>query len=432
MKKLLLALFSLGVVLGFAEAQTTIRYSAGAGTAELEIMRQLAQQYTEQNPDVTIDVIPGPESSGERFSLYLQLFEAQSSDLDVLQLDIVWPGQIAQHLVDLNQYPEIQSSMSEFFPAIVQANTVDDKLVAIPWFTDAGILYYRTDLLEKYGFDGPPETWEELESMSQTIQEGERQENQDFSAFVWQGNSYEGLTCDALEWVNSVGGGSIISPEEVITINNPAAVDIVSRAAEWVGTISPTGVTGFEEEDARNFFQAGNAAFMRNWPYAYSLMNADESPIAGQFDVVPLPHAEGTDPAATLGGWNLGVSRYSNNPDIAADVAAFFASAEAQKIRAIQGSYIPTRPALFEDQEVLEARPFYGNLLDVFTNAVARPSAPTGQQYNEVSRAFYTAVHNVLTGNEEADVALELLELDLQDITGFETGAPEAESSSAQ
>ena len=282
MKKLFLALFSLGVVLGLAGAQTTIRFSGGSGQIGLETERQLAQMYTEQHPDVTVEVLQGPESSDERFSLYLQLFEAQSSDLDVLQLDIIWPGQLVEHLVDLNQYEEIQSSMSEFFPAIVEANTVNDQLTAIPWFTDAGILYYRTDLLEKYGFDGPPETWEELESMSQTIQEGERQENQDFSAFVWQGNSYEGLTCNALEWTDSVGGGQIISPEQVITVNNPAAVDIISRAAEWVGTISPRGVTGFAEEDARNFFQAGNAAFMRNWPYAHSLMNAEGSPVAGQ------------------------------------------------------------------------------------------------------------------------------------------------------
>ncbi len=432
MKRLVLALLSLSVVFGAAQAQTTIRFSGGASGPGLETERQLAQMYMEQNPDVTVEVLPGPDSSDERFSLYLQLFEAQSADFDVLQLDIIWPGQLAQHLADLNQYGDIQSSMGEFFPEIVEANTVDDKLTAIPWFTDAGLLYYRTDLLEEYGFDGPPETWTELEEMSQTIQEGERQENQDFSAFVWQGQSYEGLTCDALEWINSAGGGQIISPEQVITVFNPAAVDMISRAAEWVGTISPTGVTGFAEEDARNFFQAGNAAFMRNWPYAYSIMNADDSPIAGNFDVVPLPHTEGNDSAAALGGWNLGVSRYSANPEIAADVAAFFASPEAQRLRAVEGSFIPTRPALFEDQEVLEAQPFFGRLLDVFTNAVARPSAPTGQQYNEVSRAFYTAVHNVLTGEEEAEVALEILELDLQDITGFEVGEPQAETSSTQ
>ena len=431
MKKVLLTLLSLGLLFGTAGAQT-IRVAGGSVGQELELTRQLAQMYMEQNEGVTVEVIQTPDSTDDRFSQYLQIFEAQSPDIDVMQLDVIWPGQLSEHLVNLYDYEGVQEIADQHFPAIVEANTVNDQLVAIPWFTDAGLLYYRTDLLEEYGFDGPPQTWTELEEMSQTIQEGERQDNQDFSAFVWQGNSYEGLTCDALEWVKSVGGGQIISPDQVITINNPAAVDIISRASEWVGTISPTGVTGFGEEEARNFFQAGNAAFMRNWPYAYSLMNADDSPIAGQFDVSPLPAGENGESAATLGGWNLGVSRYSNNIETAVDVAKFFTSEEAQKLRAVQGSFNPTIPALYEDQEILEANPFFGELLDVFTNAVARPSAPTGDQYNEVSRQFFTAVHNVLTGNEEADVALELLALDLQDLTGFETGEPQTESSSAQ
>ena len=428
MKKVLLALLSLGLLFGAAQAQT-IRVAGGAVGQELELSRQLAQMYMEQNPGVTVEVLQSPDSTNDRFAQYLQIFEARSPDIDVMQLDVVWPGQLAQHLVNLYDYEGVQEIADQHFPAIVEANTVDDQLVAIPWFTDAGLLYYRTDLLEEYGFDGPPQTWSELEEMSNTIQEGERQENQDFSAFVWQGNSYEGLTCNALEWVNSAGGGSIISSEEVITINNSAAVDLISRAAEWVGTISPTGVTGFAEEDARNFFQAGNAAFMRNWPYAYGIMNADDSPIAGQFDVSPLPAGENGSAAATLGGWNLGVSRYSNNIDAAVDVAKFFTSEESQKFRAVQGSFNPTIPTLYEDQEVLEANPFFGSLYDVFTSAVARPSAPAGDQYNEVSRQFFTAVHNVLTGQEEADVALELLALDLQDLTGFETGDPQASGS---
>ena len=431
MKKLLLALLSLGLLFGTAQAQT-IRVAGGAVGQEFQLSQELAQQYMEQNPGVTVEVVKTPDKTDARFAQYLQIFEAQSPDIDVMQLDVIWPGQIAQHLVNLNDYEGIQEIADQHFPAIIEANTVDGNLVAIPWFTDAGILYYRTDLLEKYGFDGPPTTWTELEEMSTTIQEGERQENPDFSAFVWQGDSYEGLTCDALEWIDSSGGGTIISPESVITINNPAAVEIIQQAAGWVGNISPQGVTGFDEEAARNFFQAGNAAFMRNWPYAYSLMNADDSAVAGNFDVTTLPSGENGSPAATLGGWNLGVSKYSNNVDIAVDVAKFFTSEQAQKSRAIEASYNPTIPALYEDEEVLEAVPFFGSLLDVFTNAVPRPSAATGQDYSEVSRLFFTAVHNVLTGQEEAEVALELLALDLEDLTGFESGEPQTESSSAQ
>ncbi len=176
------------------------------------------------------------------------------------------------------------------------------------------LLYYRTDLLEKYGFDGPPATWDELEEMAKKIQEGERADNPDFWGFVWQGNAYEGLTCDALEWIKSSGGGSIVEPDGSISINNEAAVAALERAAAWIGEISPPGITGFLEEDSRRSWQAGNAAFMRNWPYAYSLGNADDSAIKGKFDVCPLPGAEAGMSAATLGGWQIAVSKYSANP----------------------------------------------------------------------------------------------------------------------
>ncbi len=132
----------------------------------------------------------------------------------------------------------------------------------------------------------------------------------------------------------------------------------------------------------------------------------------------------GGQPAATLGGWQLAVSRYSDNPEAAADVAFFLASYEEQKIRAIEGSFNPTIEALYEDEEVLEASPFFGDLYDVFTNAVARPSTVTAPQYNETSTLFFNAVHSVLTGDQSAEEAFAVLELDLQDLLGFETGAP--------
>ena len=214
--------------------------------------------------------------------------------------------------------------------------------------------------------------------------------------------------------------------DEEITINNENAVEMLEQAAGWVGTISPTGVTGMAEEDARTIFQGGNAAFMRNWPYAYSLGQDEEiSSIAGDFDVSPLPSSENGEPAATLGGWQLGVSKYSENPEIAADVALYLAGYESQKMRAVEGSLNPTIVDLYEDEEVLEASPFFGRLYDVFTNAVARPSTVSAPNYNQASEYFFQAVHSVLTGEEDALTALEYLELDLQDLTGFDVGDPQ-------
>ncbi len=418
--------FALAVtlVLGSAAAQT-ITIATGAVGQELELAQAAAQRYMDANPGVTVNVLDTPDMADDRLGLYLQFFQAQSSQVDVYQIDVIWPGDLAVHFVDLFEYGAADV-VGEHFPAIVENNTVDGKLIAIPWFTDAGLLYYRTDLLEKYGFDGPPATWSELTSMAQTIQDGERAANPDFWGFVWQGNAYEGLTCDALEWVASNAGGSVIEPDGTISINNTNAIEVIDLAASWVGTISPSGVTGFGEEDARNLWQAGNAAFMRNWPYAYSLGNSADSAVAGVFDVSPLPagDAMGGAPAATLGGWQLGVSRYSTNPELAADVALFLASYDEQKIRAVEGSLNPTIMALYEDEDVLEAVPFFGSLYDVFINAVARPSTATAPNYAQVSAAFFRSVHSVLTGAEEAETAMALLELELEELTGFPTGQP--------
>jgi len=419
---LIIAIFLVGG-LAVAQEKVVVTVAAGAVGQELELTREAAQRYMESHPDVEVRVIDTPDLATDRYGLYLQFFEARRSDIDVYQIDVIWPGDLAEHLLDLYEFGAKEIA-DKHFPAIVENNTVDGRLVGIPWFTDAGLLYYRTDLLEKYGLE-VPKTWAEFEEAARIIQEGERAEgNEDFWGFVWQGNAYEGLTCNALEWIYSNGGGTIISPDGVITINNPNAIEAIEMAARWVGTISPAGVTGFAEEDARSIFQSGNAAFMRNWPYAYALGQSEESVIAGKFDVAPLPAGRSGHGAATLGGWQLAVSKYSNNPEIAADVALFMASPEEQKIRAIKGSFTPTIMALYEDPEVLEATPFFATLYDVLINAVARPSTITAPNYNEISTLFFRAVHSVLTGAKDAASAFEELELELQALTGFEIGEP--------
>ncbi|WP_420645175.1 extracellular solute-binding protein [Candidatus Leptofilum sp.] len=382
-------------------------------------------EFEAMNPGVTVNFVTAGEVVEDRLGIYLQIFEAQSPELDIAMIDVIWPGDLAEHFLDLNDFGAADVSGAHF-PAIVENNTVGGSLVGIPYFTDAGLLYYRTDLLEKYGYDAPPATWDELEEMAATIQEGERGEgNPDFDGFVWQGRAYEGLTCDALEWIDSHGGGTIVSPEGVITVNNDAAIAALDRAAGWIGTISPVGVTDYAEEEARNQWQAGNAAFMRNWPYAYSLGNLEDSPIAGNFDVAPLPAGPGSDSgSATLGGWQLAVSKYSEHPELAAELALFIASEESQKVNALETSRIPTIMALYENDEVIGTYPWFANLLPVFTSAAARPSTATAPQYSDTSALFFTAVNSVLIGEADADEALAELELELEDLLGFETGSP--------
>jgi len=277
-------------------------------------------------------------------------------------------------------------------------------------FTDAGILYYRTDLLKKYGFQEPPKTWEELDQMAKKIQDGERAAgNKDFQGFVFEGKASESVTCNAVEWIYSYGGGTVISEDKKVTIDNPNAIKALDTARGWVKTIAPAGVTTYGEEDARNLWQAGNAAFMRNWPYAYALSADPKSAVSGKFDVTVLPKGgENGKNAACLGGWQLMVSAYSKAPDAAADLVRYLCSPEIQKKRAIDLSQLPTLPALYSDPDVLAKNPWFKNMLDVFKNAVARPSTVTGADYNQVSTAIYQNVNKVLTGGSGKDAVVQI------------------------
>jgi trehalose/maltose transport system substrate-binding protein len=236
---------------------------------------------------------------------------------------------------------------------------------------------------------------------------------------VWQGNAYEGLTCDALEWVKSSGGGQIVEPDGTISINNEKAAAAIDRAKGWVGTISPEGVLAYGEEESRGVWQLGNAVFMRNWPYAYGLGNGDDSAVKGKFDVTTLPvGAEGDAPAATLGGWNLAVSKYSPDQDAAIRLVKFLSSPEEQKLRAIEQTNLPTLVATYDDPDVAAKAPIIPLWKDVFLNAVPRPSGPTGLKYNEVSSLFWSAVHDTLSGNGTGAENLEVLEAKLTELKG--------------
>lgn len=357
-----------------------------------------AARFTEET-GIEIEVIPRPESATESYSQYQRVFQGQDSSMDVGMIDVIWPGAFAPHLADMTE--AMADTIDQYFETVVQNNTIDDKLVGVPWFGDNGILFYRTDLLEKYEFAGPPTTWDELEEMATTIMEGEQADNPEFQGFVWQGNAYEGLTCDALEWLASSGGGTIVEDGEV-TLDNDTAKEFLVRAQGWVGTISPEGVTGYQEEDARNVFQGGNAAFMRNWPYAYSAGKAADSPIADIFDVGPLPAAEGQQPVGTVGGWQLAVNNYSENQEAAMEFVKYMAGAEMQKWRAIHYSFVPLIMSVAEDPQVLEAMPFLVTTADVVR--VTRPSREAGELYNELSTVFFQGVNGILTGDSPEDV----------------------------
>ncbi|WNG33763.1 ABC transporter substrate-binding protein [Archangium violaceum] len=389
-------------------AAETVAISCGTVGKEFELCKQGAEAWAKKNGH-EIKLVSGSTDASEQLTVMQQQLAAGSTDVDIYRVDIVWPGILGNHFIDLKPYiPE--EVVKQHFPAIVQNNTVDGKLVAMPWFTDAGVLYYRKDLLEKHG-QKVPTTWQELTTVAKAVQDAERKAgNTKMVGYVFEAKAAETLTCNALEWIDSFGGGSIVGEDGKVTIDNPKAVEALKTAASWINTISPAGVLNYEEEGARGVFQSGNAVFMRNWPYAWALANAPDSPVKGKVAVVALPKggADGKS-TGTLGGWQLAVSKYSKHPAVAADLVKYLTSAEEQKRRAILGSFNPTIMSLYKDEEVLKANPFFGTLLDTFTNAVARPAKVTGSKYSRVSSEFRNAVHAVLSGTGKPEQKLKEL-----------------------
>ncbi|TMQ07531.1 MAG: ABC transporter substrate-binding protein [Deltaproteobacteria bacterium] len=394
-----------------------IKISCGSVGQDYDVCKQGVDAWAQKTGN-KVTVVTSPTSSSEKLAQAQQLLGAGASDIDVFSVDVVWPGILGAFFLDLKQYSK--GAENEHFPPLVANGTLDGKLVAMPWYTDAGLLYYRKDLLEKYK-EEVPTTWAQLAATAKKIAEAERKAgNKKMQGFVFQGKAYEGLTCNALEWITSFGGGTIVEPDGKISIDNPKAVAAIELAASWPGTISPVGVLNFEEEEARTAFQAGDAVFMRNWPYAWGTAQKPESPIKDKVGIVPLPKGdgEGARPAATLGGWDLAVSKFSKHPAEAADLVLYLTGAAEQKRRAIVASFQPTLPALYTDKEILEKNPFFASLADVFKNAVPRPSTVTGGKYNQVSSAFWNAVHAVMAKQKSAKDSLSELAGALDRIKG--------------
>src|SRR6202140_4494514 len=267
-----------------------------------EARQQELQQFTRET-GIRVSLLPSPDSARQRLALWKELLGTGASGPDVSGIDVIWPGMLAEYFVDLKPY--FANEVFLQFPAIAAANNVDNKLVAMAYRADIGLLYYRTDLLRRYGYREPPRTWDELEIMAGRIQAGERAKGKkEFWGFVWQGAADEVLTCDALEWQAAEGGGRIIEKDQSISVNNPQAIRAWQKAAHWVGSISPPGVVGYREWDSLNVWGAGDAAFMRNWPSAYADSQAAGSSIRNKFDITLLPGGKAGQ-VGTLGGWGL-------------------------------------------------------------------------------------------------------------------------------
>ena len=405
--KLLAGLTVLAMAAAFPAKAETISMFCSA--TDYELCEEGAQQWAKSSGN-EVKINRTPQNLDDAIPIYQQLFASNSSDVDLLYVDVIWLGMMKDHFEDLSSLvPE--GEIKAHFASATDAARIDGKLLAMPFYIDTGLMFYRKDLLEKYGKQ-PPKTWDELTTTAKEIQDGERKAgNADMWGYAWQGRSYEGLTCDAIEWIASGGGGTILSDKGDVTINNPQTAAALTRARGWIDTISPKGVLNYDEESSRALFESGNAVFHRNWPYVWGTSQTPDGKLLGKVGVSALPvGAEGQKSSGALGTAYLAVSKYSTKKEKAAELLRYMVGLEDQKMRALKGGYNPTVEALYSDADVLAKIPFLPMAKNAFEEFVARPSATTGKDYNRVSRTFYRAVHDVISG--KGDVNDELAQLE--------------------
>jgi trehalose/maltose transport system substrate-binding protein len=360
---------------------------------------KLAKRFT-HDTGIKVSVVPHPAASDQSYAQLARAFSSKSSSIDVAMLDVNWPGAFAPYLVNLK--PKLGKQAKLHIASIVANGTIGGKLVSMPWFSDYGILYYRTDLLKKYHYSAPPKTWADLFKMAKKIQDGERSSNPNFTGFVFQGNAYEGLTCDSLEWLASSGGGHFVDNGK-ITIDNPTARKVLDSFRAQIGKVTPQGVTTYQEDQTEHAFDNGDAAFARNWPYQYGIGATTGSKVKGKFSVTVLPHGTTGHSVGTVGGWGLGISKYSKHKGAAIEFVRYMTSPAVEKFDAITNSNVPTIVSVAKNKAVVAKNPYLKPAIASVPRAL-RPGKFFGTHYNEASKVIYQGINQILTGSPASQV----------------------------
>ncbi|MBD3349034.1 MAG: extracellular solute-binding protein [Candidatus Eisenbacteria bacterium] len=357
----------------------------------------LIEEYNAAHPGVTVRFQAMPANTDTQHDAYVTYLSARESNIDLYSLDVIWTAEFAK-AGWIAELPEGLLDRNAFLEAPLKSATYEGALYAVPWFTDAGVLYYRRDLLDEEGLP-VPETWSDLRAACRRVAEPRGMEG-----FVWQGARYEGLVCDFLEFLWGLGG--TLDPESLA--DDPGRVErdvsetlAMMRALIEDGT-SPESVLTYKEEDARRVFTEGHALFMRNWPYAWSMAQGEGSKVKDAVGTARLAHAPGETPYSTIGGWNVAVSAFTEHPDEAIEFLQFITGERSLKERAIAGGYLPTRKSTFKDPDVLDANPYFADFFEVFRFTRNRPRSP---EYPRASDVTQEHVHEAISGQTSPEEA---------------------------
>jgi len=350
--------------------------------------------FKKENSNITVKLVELPESADEQRTQLVQRLRAKSDECDVVGMDVIWTAEFGAQNWLLDTSDIISKRESDWIPSTLETAKYEDKYLAVPYHTNAGFLFYRTDEVKQ-----PPSSWEDVYKQAGAG-----------NGIVYQGAAYEGLTVNFLELLYS-GGGSVLSDDgKSVEVDSPEGEAALKFMADGIKNgDAPKAVTTYMEEESRRAFESGNATFMRNWPYAYAL--GKESKIGKDFDITTFPKFGSGEPASVLGGINLGISAYSKNPEAAAAFIDFATSEEVQKTNFLESASPPATAAPYEDPEVQKKYAFAPDLKKAVEQGQARPVSPV---YPQISEAIYNNVHDALQGNTDPKSALSKMKSDIE------------------
>ena len=388
------------------------------------------QEFTRET-GVHVNDLPTPEDTNSKLDLAMDLLRSGAPSPDLYGVDTIWTGTMGDYLIDLQPY--FASEISSEAPEIIESYRIHGKVVAMPnQPLGIQVLVYRTDLLAKYGYKTPPTTWDELQKMAARIQAGERANGKkDFWGFVWAGaiaTDSEQLAMEGLEWQAAEGGGHIIESDGKVSVNNTNVIRSWERAAQWVGSISPPSVVSYTATDAENkFWVSGEAAFLLSHAIVYEIF-AQDKPFRDLAGVTSVPAGKSAR-VATIGGYALGISRFSAHRAEAVKFIQFLLRKHAE-FTAAHSENRGRKVEYFEVPPLMkEIYPWWCKPGDSGgSEIVARPSAVAGPNYQAVSKAYTHALHSVLTRESTAPAAAAALENELVRIMGNGKAQPGAGS----
>jgi multiple sugar transport system substrate-binding protein len=368
-------------------AKGTVTYCTGKDTSggQAASVKEFNARFASQG--LKAKLLEFPTSADEQRSQFVQRQQAKSGECDIFYSDVIWTAEFASQkwLLDMSDY--VNSRKSEFIPSTLSTIQFDGKYWGAPKQTDAAFLYYRSDKISQV-----PSTWQAV------YQAAQKQ-----GGIVYQGASYEGLTCDYLELAFAAGGKVLSDDGKKSEINSPENLKALQFMVDGVKSgAAPKAVTTYMEEESRRAFESGKPAFMRNWPYAYAL-GTKAPKIKGKFKVAPFPAFEGGGKAGILGGHDLVISAFSKNPKGAVALIDYLTGPDAEKRDAAQYSLAPVLQATYDDPAVQKALPFASELKQAVSQAKSRPVSPV---YPQISQAIYKNVNAALSGQMSPQDAL--------------------------